>query len=321
MKNKTEKLDIRIIKYEQYIKANPQKAYGFYCLGRIYFTLEKYKTAENYFKKALSIDEDYTRAIIALIELYVYRKKFIKAVYLFSKYRQDINKNYIFRVKLVRGVSSYYSKSDFFRTPSTGFLKKLFLKNTMRYARDLVPKESSNIVLKIILSMYYLKTGENNIFVIQMFKTCVYWDGLDDHLRWELLKALSDSGNKLIYDMNIAKKFSSIPHQNCSDEYAGIILAASMLKGDIAKTSEIYNLANKYSKKLAPEIMWRYVFWCRENSFYDSSAYDCCKKLVKLGWMDKVIAQTFLALKDKNSVKLSKRDEQMLKLYGYIDSL
>src|SRR5690554_6276228 len=227
MKNKTEKIDIRIVKYEQYVKENPNKAYGFYCLGRLYFSLGKYNTAENYFKKALSVDENYTRAIIALIELYVYRKKFIKAVYLFSKHRQDINKNYIFRVKLVRGVSSFYSKNDFFRTGSIGFLKRLFLKNTMRYARELVPKESSNIVLKIILCMYYLKTEENNIFVMQMFKTCVYWDGLDDHLRWELLKALSDSGNNLVYDMNIAKKFTSIPHSNCSDEYAGIILAAS----------------------------------------------------------------------------------------------
>lgn len=320
MKNKTGKIDIRIVKYEQYVKENPQKAYGFYCLGRLYFILGKHKTAENYFKKALLLDEGYTRAIIALIELYVYRKKFIKAVYLFSKHRQDINKNYIFRVKLVRGVSSFYSKDDFFRTGSIGFLKKLFLKNTMRYAKDLVPKESSNIVLKIILCMYYLKTGENNIFVMQMFKTCVYWDGLDDHLRWGLLKALSDSGNNLVYDMYIARKFTSIPHSNCSDEYAGIILAASMLKGDVTKASEIYNLANKYNKKLAPEIMWRYVYWCEENSFYDNSVYDCCKKLIKLGWMDRVVARTLLVFKDKSNVKLSKRDEQILKLYGYTHS-
>ena len=76
-------MDIRIIKYEQYIKENPEKAYGFYCLGRLYFNLGKYNAAENYFKKALSLDEGYTRAIIALIELYVYKKKFIKAVFLF----------------------------------------------------------------------------------------------------------------------------------------------------------------------------------------------------------------------------------------------
>lgn len=321
MKNKTEKIDIRIVKYEQYVKKNPNKAYGFYCLGRLYFSLGKYNTAENYFKKALSVDENYTRAIIALIELYVYRKKFIKAVYIFSKHRQDINKNYIFRVKLVRGVSSFYSKSDFFRTGSIGFLKSMFLKHTMRYARDLVPKESSNIVLKIILCMYYLKTGENNIFVTQMYKTCVYWDGLDDQLRWDILNNLSNSGNKLVYDMNIAKKFTSIPPSNCSDEYAGIILLASMLKGDVKKTSEIYNLANKYNKKLEPEIMWRYIYWCKENSFYDNSVYDCCKKLIKSGWIDKVVAQTLLIFRDKNNVKLSKRDKQILELYGYAESV
>ena len=66
--------------------------------------------------------------------------------------------------------------------------------------------------------------------------------------------------------------------------------------------------------------MWRYVYWW-ENSFYDPSVYDCCNKLIKLGWMDRVVAETFLTLKEKDSVKLSKRNEQMLKLYGYIDSL
>ena len=89
----------------------------------------------------------------------------------------------------------------------------MFLKHTMRYARDLVPKESSNIVLKIILCMYYLKTGENNIFVTQMYKTCVYWDGLDDQLRWDILNNLSNSGNKLVYDMNIAKSLHQFPFQ------------------------------------------------------------------------------------------------------------
>lgn len=319
MKNKTENINTTILKYEKYIKKNPQKAYGFYCLGRLYFILGKYKIAEKYFKKALSVDKSYTRAMIGLIESYLFRKKFMKAVHLFSKYREDINKNYIFRVKLVRGVSSFYSKDDFFRTASIGILKKMFLKHTMSAARDLVAKESNNIVLKIILSMYYLKTGENNIFVMQMFKTCVYWDGLDDHLRWEILKSLSESGDKLIYDMNIARKFSTIPHSNCSDEYAGMILGASMLKGNVSKTAEIYNLANKYNKRLTPQALWRYIYWCKKESFYDASVYDSCKKLIELGWMDRIIADIFLTFKNIKTVHLTEGDEQILKLYGYMD--
>lgn len=319
MKNEIEKIDAKIAKYKQYIRKYPRKAYGFYCVGRLYFMLKKYKIAENYFKKALSVDENYVRAKVALIELYVFRKKFMKAIYLFSKYRQDINDKYIFRVKLVRGVSSFYSENNFFRTAPVTFLKNLCLKFSMNRARNLVVKESSNIVLKIILCMYYLKAGENNIFVMQMFKICVYWDGLDDYLRWELLKALSDSGDNLIYDMNIARKFSTIPHHNCSDEYAGMILGASMFKENIAKTEEIYNRANKYDKKLAPQILWRYVYWCKKNSFYRYSAYDSCKKLIELGWVDRIIAEILLIFKDKNIIKLTKDDEHVLKLYGYMD--
>ncbi|TYQ16508.1 UNVERIFIED_CONTAM: hypothetical protein Cloal_3052 [Acetivibrio alkalicellulosi] len=318
MKSNLKKTDIRIIKYEEYVKKYPQKAYGFYCLGRLYLMLGQYKISEEYFIKSLSIDSQYTLAKIGLVESYIFRKKFMKAVYIFSKYRQDINNKYIFRVKLVRGVSSFYSKNNLFSSDSIGFFSMIFLKYTMHYAKGLVKKESNNIVLKILLCMYYLKSGESNIFVTQMFKTCVYWDGLDDSLRWELLKALSDVGEKLIFDTNIAGKFLSIPNSSCSDEYVDMILGSSIIKGNKVKTCEIYNLANKFNKQISPNVLWRYLYWSRESSICDYTVYDCCKKLVRLGWMDKLVAETLLKIKDKKIVKLTKDDEHFLKLYGYI---
>jgi len=78
---------------------------------------------EEYFKKSLAVDGNYTFSIIGLIEACVFRRKFLKAVYLFSKNRQK---------------SSFYSKSGFFRTEAKDFLSQLSLKN---------------IVLKLIL--YY----------------------------------------------------------------------------------------------------------------------------------------------------------------------
>lgn len=319
MKNKSKKMDIRIIKYEEYVRKNPKKAYGYYCLGKLYMMSGQYKTAEEYFQKSLTIDDKYTLSKIGLIEAYVFRKKFMKAVYLFSKCRQDINDKYIYRVKLVRGVSSFYSKSDLFKTKSRGLFTIMFLKYTMYYAKELIKKESHNIVLKLLLCMEYLNSGERSLYVIQMFKTCVYWDGLDDTMRWTLIERLSEMGEKLFYDINVARKFSSIPDPKCSDEYVDLIFGSAMIKGNKTKVAGIYNAASKYNKNMSANILWRYVYWSSENSFYDHSVYDCCKKLVKLGWIDRLIAQTMLRFKEKNSVKLEEEEEKVLRLYGYMN--
>lgn len=320
MKNNKKNIDIRILKYEEYIKKHPQKAYGYYCLGRLYLMKEKYKVAEEYFQKSLAIDGNYTLSKVALIETYVFRKKFLKAVYMFGKNRQEIIDKFIYRVKMVRGISSFYSKSDLFKNKQKGLFNALFMKYTMHVAKELAKKESHNIVLKLILCMYYINSSEKSLYIIQLFKTCVYWDGLDDTLRWTLVERLSELGEKLYYDINIARKFSTIPDSKCANEYVDLIFSSSLVKGDRGKLAGIYDTANKYKKSVSPSILWRYVYWSKENSFYDPTVYDCCKKLMKLGWMDKVIAETVLRFEEKNAVKLEDEAKKALKLFGYTAS-
>lgn len=318
MIDNSKKNDIRVLKYEEYVKKHPKKAYGYYCLGRLHLMLENYKTAQEYFQKSLSINPEHTLSKISLTEVYVFRRKFLKAVSFFSKHRQDIIRKYIFRLKLVRGVSSFYRKSDLFTMKSQGLIASLFLKYTMYYAADMVKKESQNIVLKLLLSMHYLSTNERNPFVNQIFKTCVYWDGLDDLIRWELLKSLSETGEKLFYDVNIARKFSNIPVSDCSAEYANIIFGASLLNGSRKKIVGIYNSAGKFDIKLSPNMLWSYINWSKENLCYDNSVYDCCKRLVKTGWVDRLVAETMIKMREKKSVSFTDEDERVLKLYGYL---
>jgi len=71
-------IERRILKYEQYVKEHPKKAYGYYCLGRLHMMDGKYKLAEEYFKKSLAVDGNYTFSIIGLIEACVFRRKFLK---------------------------------------------------------------------------------------------------------------------------------------------------------------------------------------------------------------------------------------------------
>jgi tetratricopeptide (TPR) repeat protein len=310
-------MDIRILKYEEYVKKYPQKAHGYYCLGRLYMIKEQYKTAEGYFQKSLLVDSSHTLSKVGLIEAFMFRKKFLKAVRLFSKYRQDIIMKYIYRVKLVRGISAFYKKSDLFATKSSGLFSTLYLKYTIYFAKELIKKESHNTVLKLFMCMYYLNSGERNPFVIQTFKTCVYWDGLDDVLRWVLVKNLATAGENLFYDDNIAGKFSSIPDPDCSIEYANIIFSTAMVKGNKTKVTGVYNSISKYGMSLSPKTMWTYVHWCKENSYYHHSAYECCKKLIKIGWIDRLVAETMVKTREKYTVKFSNDEERMMKLYGY----
>jgi len=88
-----------------------------------------------------------------------------------------------------------------------------------------VDSEANNIVLKLILCMYYLNFGEKSFYIIQLFKTCIYWDGLEDSFRWALIRRLSEFGEKLYYDANIARKFATVPDASCTDEYVDLISA------------------------------------------------------------------------------------------------
>lgn len=313
------KTDIRLIKYEDYVRKHPKKAYGYYCLGKIHIMLSNYKAAEEYFQKALLQEKGHTLSKIGLIEAYVYRRKYLKAVNYFSRHREDINRKYVFRVRLVRAISSALKKSSMFSGKSEGPVADLIMRYTIYYAKGLVKKETSNIVLKLLLAMYYLRSDERNPFIHQLFKTCVYWEGLEDSLRWEFLKNLDRSGENLFYDINIARKFSSIPDTGCSSEYANIIFGTSLIEGKKDKITGMYNSASKFDIKLSPNMMWSYINWSMKNSFYDSSVYDCCRKLIKTGWIDKLIAETMIKLRNKNAVKLSQEDEKLLRLFGYLD--
>ncbi|HOM01556.1 MAG TPA: tetratricopeptide repeat protein [Acetivibrio sp.] len=313
------KIDIRISKYEKYVKKHPKKAYGYYCIGNLHMEAGNYKLAEKYFKKSLEVDGNYTLSIIGLIEAYVFGRKFLKAIYLFSQNRQKIIDKYIYRVKLVRGVTSFYSKTDLFRTEEKDFLSEFFLKRSMRSVKKLVDSESNNIVLKLILCMYCLHTKEKSFYIIQMFKTCIYWDGLEDTFRWALINRLSQEGEKLYYDINIARKFTTVPDASCSDEYVDMIFSSALDKGNGGIIADIYDSAGKYNKKISPRLMWRYIQWSMQNSFYDPSVFDCCNKLVKMGWMDNVIANTMLKFKEKNAAKLGEENERTLRLFGYMN--
>lgn len=111
------------------------------------------------------------------------------------------------------------------------------------------------------------KNWRKSFYTIQLFKTCVYWDGLDDVLRWNLIERLAELGEKLFYDVDIARKFSTIPDSKCSNEYVSMIFNTALKKDDKAKIVRVYEAANKYNKSISANLLWGYVYWSKRIHF------------------------------------------------------
>ena len=62
--------------------------------------------------------------------------------------------------------------------------------------------------------------------------------------------------------------------------------------------------------------MWKYVVWCRNESILDDHVRDYCKRLVKAGWVDRILLGTLADLRDKKGISLSSEENRYLELFG-----
>lgn len=311
------KLNLLVSKYEDYIKKNPKHAQAYYCLGRIKISLAKYKEAQDDFEKAISINPEFTLAKIGLIIANVFRKKFVQAVNLYNQYRIDISKKDIFIKKLVRGVSEFYYNDGFFSQKSREISNPLFNKLTIQPLLSKYVEDPGNIVLILILSMYYMGMNEKSLDIMNILKICVYIDSVDDNMRWALLKAIADCGEKLYLDLDIASKFTSIPEPDCTDEYVKTVFGAVVLGRNKYKVKNIYNSMRKSGKKMTLNMMWKYVDWSWNVQLYDLSVYECCNTLIMSGWSDIIVLEMMEKLSKLNIITVTDEELKVLNLYGY----
>lgn len=315
-----EKLNVLASKYEKLIKQNPDQPHAYYCLGQIKMYLAKYKEAQEDFEKALSIDENYTRAKVGLIVVNVYRKKFIQAVNLFAQYRMDIIVKRVYTRRLIRGVSEYYYGDGFFGQRSKELTNPLFYKMTIQPLLSKYGEDPGNIVLILILSMYYMAVKEKSLDILNILKICVYMDSIEDNMRWSLLKAIADCGEKLYLDLDIASKFSSIPEPDCTDQYVKTIFGAVVLGRNKYKVKNIFDSMKKQGKEMTLNMMWKYVDWSWNVELFDLSVYECCSNLILSGWVDILVLEMMEKLAKNNIITPTKEEMKMLNLYGYLVS-
>ncbi|WP_010251778.1 tetratricopeptide repeat protein [Acetivibrio cellulolyticus] len=317
MNKDLEKLNIFVSKYENYVKKNPKQAHGYYCLGWLNLNLAKYKDAQEHFEKAISIDSTHTLSKVGLIVTNVFRRKFVQAVNLYSQYRNDINRKNIFKIKMIRGVSEFYSKDSFFSKKSKETSNPLFYKLTIQPLLARLTEETDNFVLILLLAMYYMSVDERSLDIMYILKVCVYVEAIDDNMRWALIRAIADCGEKLYYDLDIASKFTSIPETDCPDEYVKTIYNTALLGRNKYKVKNIINSMNKSGKDMTLSMAWKYVDWSWNVELYDLSVYECCNRLLMSGWVDIVLLEMMAKLEKQNIITFTDEELSVLKIYDY----
>lgn len=317
MKRDLENINIYVTKYQNYVKKNPKKAYGHYCLALLNISLGNYKDAQDYFEKTLSISSNHTLSKVGLIIVNVFRRKFVQAVNLYRQYRNDINSKNIYRIKLIRGVSEFYSKDSFFSRKSKETSSPLFHKLTVQPMLTMLSEESDNAVLILLLAMYYMSMDERSLDIMYILKVCVYLESVDDNMRWALLRAIADCGEKLYYDLDIASKFTSIPEPDCPEEYVKIIYDTALLGRNKYKVKSVINSMNISGRKMTLNMAWKYVDWSWNVELCDLSVYECCNRLLMSGWVDIVVLEMITKLEKQNIITLTDEELQVLKIYGY----
>lgn len=308
------KLNSYIAKFESYAKKNPKKPHIHYCIGCFNMELGKYKEAQDNFEKALSISRGYTRAKVGLIVVHIFRRKFHEAIKLYNKYNDDIDSKRLYRTKLIREVSEFYHKDDFFskETPGPLFFKQVIQPILAKYAKD-----RNNELLILILAMYYMSVNERSLDIMNIFKVCVYLDGVDANMRWSLLKAIEDCGEKLYYDLDIASKFTTVPELDCTDEYVKTIFGGVVLGRNKFKVKSIYNSMKNTGRKISLNMMWKYVDWSWNVDLFDLTVYECCSNLLMAGWVDVLVLEMMAKLEKEKVVELNDEERKMLSIYGY----
>lgn len=310
------KLDLRILKYKSYIARHPDKAHGYYCLGKLTLMVGGPKASESYFGKALSLEQNYVPAVIGMIEAYVCGGKFSDTVRFYDKYLCSINKKRIYKTRLIRAVSSLYNDGFPDMTPY-GLLQRFMLGLRARRLASVLEKDPGNTLVSLILCIYFLHRNDSSSRATTVYNTCVCLDDLDDGLRWALVKVLSKKDRAVFQDTRIAHKFTDIPGADCPAEYLNMLIAAALADNNLKKANKMLDSLKDFEKALTPGNLWKYMSLCGENGVYDARVARCCRKLLKSGWMDSRLAQVLTMVKPLHPALFNGYEEKVLKLFGY----
>ncbi|HBN85589.1 MAG TPA: hypothetical protein DDZ89_17300 [Clostridiales bacterium] len=315
-------IEIRKIKYNDYVDKHPDKPYGYYALGELELMSSSYDKAMNYFAKALQLDPYYERANIGYILCLLQEGKIMQAIRHFDKNGENIKQKRILMQDLVHGVCSDHPLTDpNVRIPVdcktvdlTGKLNRVIWSY----------KRNRNIVTGILIALHFMSNpSKRHDFV----KTIVYTDlviqpGIVESLRWHMIRYLSDQQPDVCENRLIASLFQYIPINNMTPEYANTVFSVALTSQNKEQIRQIRQSADNAIIPITQDNLWHYIYLAHQNGSYDHSVMNDCLSLIRSGWVDSTVAG---ALKDMIALHMdgyTKQDLRTIQLFGFdIDGL
>ena len=310
-------MEIRKIKYNDYIDKHPDKPYGYYALGELELMSASYNKAMNYFTKALILDPHYDRANIGYILCLLEEDKTMQAIRHFNKKGQNIKKKRVLLQYLIHGICSDHPLTDpDLRIPVdcrevdlTGKLNRII----WNYKRN------RNTVAGVYIALHFMNNPSKRFdhFKLTLYTDLVIQPGIVESLRWHMIKYLSDHQPGLQENRLIASLFRYIPSNDMSPEYANKVFSSALRDQNKDRIIKIRQSATNALIPITQDNMWHYVFSAHQNNRYDQSVMNDCVSLIRSGWIDSTLAD---ALKNMISLKLegySTQDLELIRLFGF----
>ncbi len=307
MADNKDKNEIRLIKYREYLIRKPEKAFGYYCIAKYYIDKGNFDMGKKYISLAIGKNPGYMPSILTLLDMYIQNSKYIKAVKIYEKYKSRLEAKKVYGIKINRSITSLYKK-----------INSRSLSRLQAYwsFRKLLGKDDENLIVNLLACMHSLEKGQTNNEAMGMYKKYLYTRGINDNMRWELLKILGRYEPSIYTNKKIILLFDSIP-DDCSSGYANNIFK-EVFKAQNFKIGEFMRQIDKKGLIIASSNLWKYVYWCSQTKNFDKLLYKCCKRLLNAGWVDKLIAQTIIELTGMGIAAPSEKELKALELYGYL---
>ncbi|HCA29850.1 MAG TPA: hypothetical protein DEP23_09910 [Ruminococcaceae bacterium] len=308
-------VDIRIIKFQGYIRRKPNRPFGYYGLGVQYMLSGKPALADKMFMQAIKLDPLYIPALLGKLEVFLAEKRFTAAARYFNKHKDLFCNKKISKKRIHRMVSRLYMSKSLSRRGKS-IVSQFLLKENFITLNRIYNKTKDNLVANILLSAFWLQDSRVDEKAIKLYRYCIELDEISDKLRWDLLQVLSKKEPDLLQSKKIAGLFSAIPENAYGKDYADFLLTTFIYSGDQKKAIDAFSSFE--TRRIIPckKNLWHYLFFCREWNIWDSSLTYCCQKLLSTGWVDGLLTSTIKELNSRGLWERSREFDQIFLLYS-----
>ncbi|NLC19686.1 MAG: hypothetical protein GX757_10825, partial [Clostridiales bacterium] len=255
------RLDIRIIKFQDYIRRKPDRPFGYYGIGVLYMLSGKPSVADKMFTHALKINPDYTPAKLGKLEYFLSERKYISAARYYKKNADSFSNKRIYIVRIERITSQLYLTRGFYRYAKR-FIRLVSFSEKLGFLQRMFSSGSDNPVASLLLAMFYLKHGNKDNRAQVLYNLCVGMEGINDRLRWDLVKAISEQQPAILKDAKIGGLFKNIPDSAIGNEYTDFLASLFIAQQNQEKVLKAFSVFHKRHALPDKKVLWKYLHFC-----------------------------------------------------------